>query len=107
MIAGIIIIIIFIILGIVIFRARERVTLLEEVIPDGRIISQEDGVIAYRGIFYVCGTHDLSRRKRLIMAISQEVLDSPCIVDMRFNSQIIIKKGPVNEQIWTGPDRID
>lgn len=107
MIAGIILITIFVILAVMIFRAREHTMLLEEVIPDGRIISHEDGVIAYRGTVYICGTHDLSRRKKLLRAIPPEAIDSLCVVDLRFNSQIIIKKGPVDERAWTGPDKLD
>jgi len=98
---------IFIILVVIVTRSRERVMLLEEVLSDGRVISHEDGLIEWRGVYYLFGTHDLHRRWELLQAIPSEAIDSPCVVDMRFNSQIIIKKGPVNERLWSGPDKLD
>jgi hypothetical protein len=106
-IAGAIVVIIGVILIVIVTRPKDRVIMLEEVIEGGRVISHEDGVIEHHGVYYTLGTHDLYKRRDLLQALMPEVIDSPCIVDMRFNSQIIIKKGPVNEAVWYGPDNFE
>lgn len=103
MIGGAIIVTISVILVIIVLRAKERIMALEDVLPDGRIVSHEEGVIEYRGVYYILGTHDLKKRYRMLRTLSDSALHSPCIVDMRFDSQIIIKKGPVDDRMWTGP----
>ena len=99
--------IIFVILAVIVTRPRDKVITLEKVIVGGRVISHEDGVVEYQGVYYIMGTHDLYKRRDLLQVITPEAIDSPCIVDMRFNSQIIIKKGPVSDELWVGPDNFE
>ncbi|MBN2620032.1 hypothetical protein JXB22_02995 [candidate division WOR-3 bacterium] len=80
---------------------------LEDVIPEGRVVSHEDGVVEYRSVYFILGNHDLYKRKKLLERISYDVIQGPCIVDMRFNSQIIIKKGPVDDRMWPGSGKLE
>jgi len=90
-IAIFLIIIIGTVLTFQIFKHRERYILLSEVIPQGRIISREDGVIEYKGVHYIVGTDDLLRKRHLIESLNLLNLDDSVIVDLRFRNQIIIR----------------
>jgi hypothetical protein len=106
-IAGVILIIIFLILVISVTRAKKRTIALEDVIPQGRVVTHEDGIVEYQGVYYILGSHDFDRRRRLLGKLPQDAIQSPCIVDMRFNSQIIIKKGPFDDRTWSGPGMLE
>lgn len=67
--------------------------MLDEVIPGGRIVSQEEGIIEYQDVRYIVGTHDLMRRKNLIERLKLLDLEGPATVDVRFDTQVIIKQG--------------
>jgi hypothetical protein len=105
-IAVAILITIFVILGVIMLRAKEHIMVLEELIPEGRIISHEEGIVEYQGVYYVFGTHDLHSRNKLLKSLPEDVIQNPCIVDMRFDSQVIIRKGPVNDRRWLGPEEL-
>lgn len=96
-----------IIFVVIVTRPKERCMALEDVIPEGRIVSQEDGIIEYRSVYYILGNHDLYKRRKLLEKISYNETQGPCIVDMRFNSQIIIRKGPVGDHMWLGPGKLE
>jgi hypothetical protein len=90
----IIILIVAIIATILVLRLvwnREHYLLLSEVIPQARIVSQEEGIIEYQGVHYILGTHDLKRKQSLIQSLDLLGLKDSFIVDMRFNRQIIIR----------------
>ncbi len=70
---------------------KERVLLLAEVVPQGRITSQEEGIVEYKGITFVLGTNDLKRKKDLIKTLKLLDIEGSYTVDMRFNRQIIVK----------------
>lgn len=74
-------------------KKREAHLLLDEVIPGGRIVSQEEGIIEYQDVRYIVGTHDLMRRKNLIERLKLLDLEGPATVDVRFDTQVIIKQG--------------
>lgn len=74
-------------------KKREAHLLLDEVIPEGRIVSQEEGIIEYQDVRYIVGTHDLMRRKNLIERLKLLDLEGPATVDVRFDTQVIIKQG--------------
>jgi hypothetical protein len=78
---------------VMVLKRREAYILLDEVIPEGRIVSHEEGIIEYRDIRYVVGTHDLMRRKHLIEHLRLLDLEGPATVDVRFEAQVIIKQG--------------
>ncbi len=75
-------------------RHREKYITLEEVIPGAQIVSQEEGIIELNGVRFILGTHDLGTRKHLIKSLNLDALEGPCVVDLRFNTQVIIKGGP-------------
>lgn len=85
-------------------RQNEKYITLEEVISGARIVSQEEGIIEYNGVQFILGTHDLKKRKRLIESLRLIDLDSSCVVDLRFNTQIIIKRGPSLNPHKPGPE---
>ncbi|KPJ72407.1 hypothetical protein AMJ52_06405 [candidate division TA06 bacterium DG_78] len=60
-------------------------------IPQARIVSQEEGILEYQGVHYILGTHDLKRKQSLIRSLDLLSLKDSFIVDMRFNRQIIIR----------------
>jgi hypothetical protein len=86
-------------------RKKESYYALEEIIPEGRIISQEEGVIEYKGAQFILGTHDLKQRKGLIEKLKLLDLEGPCVIDMRFDTQVIIRKGSDLKQ-RSDPDRV-
>jgi hypothetical protein len=65
---------------------------LTEVIPQARIISEEDGIIEYQGTQYLLGRKDLSRKKRLIDSLDLLNPAENAEVDLRFAGQVIIRK---------------
>jgi hypothetical protein len=73
---------------------REKYIVLEEVIPQARIISQEEGIIEYKGIEFICGVNELSQKKHLIELLNLLELQNPCVVDLRFRTQVIVREGP-------------
>lgn len=104
MIAFAILVVVGVILTLRLFMNRESYITLEEVIPGARIISHEDGTIEYGELQFLLGTHNLKQRKHLIELIDLLQIEGPCIVDLRFDTQIVIRKRPVlKEQNGSGP----
>lgn len=87
-------------------KARETYITLEEVIPQARIVSHEDGIIEYKGVEYILGTNKLKRRKDLIESLNLLNLEDSYMVDLRFRSQVIIKKGPTFNKNKQGPENM-
>ena len=85
-------------------RHKEKYITIEEVIPGAHIVSQEEGIIEYKGVRFILGTHDLARRRYLIKSLNLVDLEGPCVVDLRFNSQVIIKGGPSLNTDKPGPE---
>ncbi len=75
-----------------IVRKREHYISLEEVIPEGEIVSQEEGVVDYRGARYLLGTSDLKMKKQLLDKLDLLEIERSVMVDMRYTGQIIIKE---------------
>jgi hypothetical protein len=88
-----IIVVIGLIFAVMVFKKREAYVLLDEVIPEGKVVSQEEGIVEYRDVRYILGTHDLARRKSLIERLKLLDLQGPATVDVRFDTQVIIKQG--------------
>ncbi len=80
------------ILAIMLLRKKEHYLLLSEVIPGGKIISREEGIIVYKGARYILGTNDLMRKKHLLESLGLLNIEDSLIIDLRFSRQIIIKK---------------
>lgn len=76
------------------FKTRETYITLEQVIPQARIISQEEGIVEYKGIEFMLGVHDLKKRKHLIKSLNLLGLQGPCVVDLRFKTQVVIRQEP-------------
>lgn len=70
---------------------KDYYILLSEVIPKGKTISEDEGIIEYKGVEYILGTHDLIRKRELIKSLKLLNLGDSVIVDMRFDKQIIIR----------------
>lgn len=75
-------------------KTRETYITLEQVIPQSRIISQEEGIVEYKGIEFMLGVHDLKKRKHLIESLNLLELQGPCVVDLRFKTQVVIRQEP-------------
>jgi hypothetical protein len=75
-------------------KTRETYITLEQVIPQARIISQEEGIVEYKGIEFMLGVHDLKKRKHLIESLNLLELQGPCVVDLRFKTQVVIRQEP-------------
>ena len=68
---------------------------LEEVIPEGKILSREEGVVEYNDVYYVMGTHDLKERKNRLEILNLLDLEAGYTVDLRFDSQVILRRDQV------------
>jgi hypothetical protein len=66
--------------------------LLSEVVPQSRIISEEEGIIEYQGTKYLLGRKDLGRKKFLIDSLDLLNPETGEEIDLRFNGQVIIRK---------------
>lgn len=94
MIAVAIIVVIAIIVVLQLMKTRETYILLEEVIPQARIISQEEGIVEYKGVEYILGVHDLKKKKQLIESLDLLNIEGSGVVDLRFKTQVVIKQEP-------------
>ena len=94
MIAGAIVIVILIIITIQLTKAKETYITLEEVIPQARIISHEEGIVEYKGVEYILGINNLTKKKRLIESLDLLNIPGPCVVNLRFKKQVVIKQEP-------------
>jgi hypothetical protein len=65
---------------------------LEEVVPKGKILSREEGVIEYNEVYYILGTHDLKERKHRLEILNLLDLEAGYTVDLRFDSQVILRR---------------
>ena len=68
---------------------------LEEVIPEGKILSREEGVVEYNDVYYIMGTHDLKERKYRLEILNLLDLEAGYSVDLRFDSQVILRRDQV------------
>jgi hypothetical protein len=68
---------------------------LEEVIPKGKILSQEEGIVEYNDVYYIMGTHDLKERKHRLEMLNLIDLEAGYTVDLRFDSQVILKRDQI------------
>jgi hypothetical protein len=101
-IASAIVVIIMIIVIVQLTKGKETCIVLEEVIPQARILSQEEGIVEYKGIEYHLGVHDLKKKKQLIESLDLLNIPGPCIVDLRFKTQVVIKQEPVLKKAGSG-----
>jgi len=76
-------------------RRKEYFMTLEEVIPQGTILSREEGVIEYNEVYYILGTHDLRERKHRLELLNLLDLEEGYTVDLRFDTQVILKRDQV------------
>ena len=76
-------------------RRREEYMVLNEVIPEGEIVSEEDGIVDYKGVRYVLGTNDLKKKRRLLEKLNLLEIEETLVVDLSYSGQIILraKKG--------------
>jgi hypothetical protein len=65
--------------------------LISEVIPQSRIVSEEEGIIEYQGIIYLLGRKDLGRKKHLIDSLDLLNPETGEEIDLRFKGQVIIR----------------
>jgi hypothetical protein len=94
-----IVVLLLIIVGVVfvfgLLRKREEYVVLSEVIPGGKIVSEEDGIIEYKGVRYILGTNDLRKKRRLLEKLNLLGIKETLVVDLSYRGQIILrdKKG--------------
>lgn len=84
-------IIVFAILAFVLLRKREQYLMLEEVIPEGEVVSTVDGIVQYKGVQYILGTSDLRMKKHLLEKLNLLEIEETWVVDMRYRGQIILR----------------
>ena len=65
--------------------------MLEEVIPEGNVVSRVDGIVEYKGVQYILGTNDLKMKKYLLQKLNLLDIEEVVVVDMRFRGQIILR----------------
>jgi len=72
-------------------QKHEHYIMLEEVIPEGEVVSEEEGIVEYMGAQYMLGTNDLKMKKHLLEKLNLLEMGESVIVDMRYTGQIIIR----------------
>lgn len=85
-------IIVFAILAFVLLRKREHYVMLEQVIPEGEVVSAVDGVVKYKGVQYILGTTDLKVKKNLLEKLGLLEIEEALVIDMSYRGQIILRK---------------
>lgn len=85
-------IIVFAILAFVLLRKREHYVMLEQVIPEGEVVSAVDGVVKYKGVQYILGTTDLRVKKNLLEKLGLLEIEEALVIDMSYRGQIILRK---------------
>jgi len=65
--------------------------MLEEVIPEGEVVSTVDGIVKYKGVQYILGTSDLRMKKHLLEKLNLLEIEETWVVDMRYRGQIILR----------------
>ncbi len=65
--------------------------MLEEVIPEGEVVSAVDGIIEYKGVQYILGTTDLRKKKHLLDKLNLLEVEEIGVIDMRYRGQIILR----------------
>jgi hypothetical protein len=65
--------------------------MLEEVIPEGEVVSAVDGVVKYKGAQYILGTTDLETKKHLLEKLKLLEIEETLVIDMRYRGQIILR----------------
>lgn len=73
-------------------QKREHYIALEEVIPEGEVVSEEEGIIMYKGAQYLLGTNDLRMKRNLLEKLNLLEIGESMIVDMRYAGQVIVRK---------------
>jgi hypothetical protein len=65
--------------------------MLEEVIPEGEVVSAVDGIIEYKGVQYILGTTDLRKKRHLLDKLNLLEVEEIGVIDMRYRGQIILR----------------
>jgi len=65
--------------------------MLEEVIPEGKLVSTVDGIIEYKGVHYILGTTDIGKKKHLLSKLNLLEVEEIGVIDMRYRGQIILR----------------
>jgi len=66
--------------------------MLEQVIPEGEVVSAVDGVVKYKGVQYILGTTDLRVKKNLLEKLGLLEIEEALVIDMSYRGQIILRK---------------
>lgn len=91
MIVALLLIIVGVVFLFGLLREREEYLVLNEVIPGGEIVSEEDGIVEYKGVQYVLGTNDLKKKKHLLQKLNLLDIEETLVVDLSYSGQIIIR----------------
>ncbi|MCK4940801.1 hypothetical protein KAS45_01800 [candidate division WOR-3 bacterium] len=90
-----IVVLLLIIVGVVfmfgLLRERDEYVVLDEVIPEGEVVSREDGIVEYKGVRYVLGTNDLKKKKHLLQKLNLLGIEETLVIDLSYSGQIILK----------------
>jgi hypothetical protein len=61
------------------------------VIPGATVVSQEDGIVEYKGKRFILGSTRFAEKKKFIEHLRLLKLTDSVEIDMRFDSQIIFR----------------
>ena len=99
MIVGLLLIMVVVIFLLGLFKKRSRCIFLDEVIPEGEVISREEGIVVYKGVQYVLGTNDLQTKRRLLEKLNLLGVDDTFVVDLSYHGQIIIRTDQAHDEL--------
>jgi hypothetical protein len=81
------------------FKRRINYITLEEVIPAGNVISQEEGIVEYKGVHYILGTNDLDTKRYLLNKLNLLGIEDTLVVDLSYHGQIIVRDRTVHDAL--------
>ena len=80
-------------------RRRAVYITLEEVIPQGTVVSEQEGIVEYKGVQYILGTSDLRAKRNLLNKLNLLEIEDTLIVDLSYHGQIIIRESTAHDAL--------
>jgi hypothetical protein len=81
------------------FKRRIKYITLEEVIPLGTVLSEEDGIVEYKGVQYILGTNELQTKKHLLDKLNLLGIEDTLVVDLSYYGQIVIRRRAAHDAL--------
>jgi hypothetical protein len=98
-IVGVLLVMVVVIFSLGLFKKQSKNMFLDEVIPEGEVISREEGIVLYKGVQYVLGTNDLQTKRRLLEKLNLLEVNDNFVVDLSYHGQIILRADQAQNEL--------